>query len=114
MTMAQTKLQAYFVFSVTVILTMWTPAVGTPAGMESLDAAALLQTFPYDRVQLHIIDYIYELFFYIKTSAYAILCSKAESYPSNRSGENRVRLQLFFVLVSAHPFDLLSPFRLSE
>ena len=42
MTMAQTKLQAYFVFCVTVILTMWTLAVGTPAGMESLDAIALL------------------------------------------------------------------------
>ena len=42
MTMAQPKLQAYFVFCVTVILTMWTLAVGTPAGMESLDATVLL------------------------------------------------------------------------
>ena len=42
MMMTQTKLQAYCALFVTVILTMWTLAVGTPAGMESLDATVLL------------------------------------------------------------------------
>ena len=37
--MAQAKLQACCAFFITIILTMWTLAVGTPAGKASLDTA---------------------------------------------------------------------------